>query len=86
MTQFYILEIKQLPDGEFEHQIYYAWDEDPVQARLKAESRYHDILSAAAVSNNLTHGAVIIDSRCFPQLNYCYEHRQPEPEGDGESE
>ena len=82
MTQFYIIEIKEINSGEFEHQVYYAWDEDPKMAQLKAESKYHEILSEAAISTNYHHSAIIIDSRCFPKLNYSYEHPvvQPEPE------
>lgn len=81
MTQFYIIEIKEINPGEFEHNVYYAWDEDETTARLKAESTYHSLLSAAAVSENYRHSAVIIDSRCFPKLNYSYEHL-PEVSGD----
>ena len=86
MTQFYIIEIKEVTSGNFEHEVYYAWDEDPKMAQLKAESKYHEILSAAAVSENYHHSAVIIDSRCFPKLNYSYEHPLPEPEPTPETE
>ena len=79
MTQFYIIEIKQLPNGDYEHNVYYAYDEDPVTARLKAESKYHEVLSQAAVSENLTHSAIVIDSECFPKLNYSYQHKAPAP-------
>lgn len=86
MTQFYIIEIREITSGEFEHNIYYAWDEDPVKAQLKAESKYHELLSAAAVSENVRHSAIIIDSKCFPKMNYSYEHPLPEPEPEGETE
>ena len=86
MTQFYIIEIKEIIPGEFEHQVYYAWDEDETAARLKAESKYHEILSGAAVSECYHHSAIIIDSRCFPKLNYSYEHPQPEPVPEVEAE
>ena len=86
MTQYYIIEIRELTPGEFEHQVYYAWDEDPKMAQLKAESKYHEILSAAAVSENYHHSAVIIDSRCFPKLNYSYEHTLPDPTPEPEPE
>lgn len=75
MTQFYIVEIKEYPNGEYEHEVSYAYDEDPDKARLKAESRYHEILSGAAVSQMASHGCIVFDTRCFPILNYCYEHR-----------
>ena len=86
MTQFYIIEIKEITPGEYEHQVYYTWDEDETSARLKAESKYHEILSGAAVSECYHHSAIIIDSRCFPKLNYYYEHPLPEPEPEPETE
>lgn len=50
MTQYYVLEIQQYTSGEFGHIVHYAFDADPAKARLKAESKYHEILAAAAVS------------------------------------
>lgn len=46
MTQFYILEIQQNAQGEFSHLVHWAFDQDPTQARLKAESTYHTVLAA----------------------------------------
>jgi hypothetical protein len=74
MTQFYILEIKQLNNGEFEHNVYFAWDENPNKARLKAEAKYHEVLSAGAVSNTKKHSAIIVSEECFPVVNQCYKH------------
>ena len=74
MTQFYILEIKKSYSGEFEHQIYYAWDENPNKARLKAEAKYHEILSLAAVSDTAEHSAIIVSDEGFPVVNQCYKH------------
>ena len=75
MTQFYILEIKKSYSGEFEHQIYYAWDENPNKARLKAEAKYHEILSLAAVSDTAEHSAIIVSDEGFPVVNQCYKHK-----------
>ena len=74
MTQFYILEIKKSYSGEFEHQVYYAWDENPNKARLKAEAKYHEILSQAAVSDTAEHSAIIVSEQSFPVVNQCYKH------------
>lgn len=74
MTQFYILEIKQLNNGEFEHNVYFAWDENPDKARLKAESKYHEVLSVGAVSDTLKHSAIVVSEDCFPVVNQCYNH------------
>lgn len=74
MTQFYILEIKKTYSGEFEHQVYYAWDENPNKARLKAEAKYHEILSQAAISDTAEHSAIIVSEESFPVVNQCYKH------------
>ena len=50
MNQFYIIEIQKYVNGEFGHIVHFAYDEDPTKARLKAESKYHEVLAAAAVS------------------------------------
>lgn len=82
MTQLYIVEIKKNIAGEYEHQVYWVWDEDADTAQLKAESKYHEILSAAAVSNNLTHAAILFSAEGFPVMHQCYKHpnAQPTPE------
>ena len=74
ITQFYIIEIIQYPSGEYGHLVHFAWDEDPEQARLKAESKYYDILSSAAVSDTLKHSAIIISDESLPLLYHCYKH------------
>ena len=78
MTQFYILEIQQYPNGEFGHIVHYAWDENPDTARLKAESKYHQVLSAAAISSLPSHAATLISSEGFPVMNQCYKHEAVE--------
>ena len=47
LFQNYIAEIKRYHNGEFEHNVFWAWDEDEDKARLKAESKYHEILAVA---------------------------------------
>ena len=74
VTQFYIVEIKQYPNGEYEHTVHYAWDEDPDVARLKGESKYHEVLATAAVSNTLMHSAIMFSTDGFPVHNQCYKH------------
>lgn len=81
MTQFYIVEIQQYQDGTFGHIVHYAYDEDPTKAQLKAESKYHEVLAAAAVSNTLAHSAIMFSTESFPLLHHCYKHEvTPEPE------
>jgi len=78
MTQYYIIEIQQAANGEYAHLVHYAFDEDPTQARLNAESTYHTILAAAAISNTLKHSATILSDEGFPVEYKCYKHEVEE--------
>lgn len=80
MTQYYIIEIQQYANGEYGHIVHYAFDEDADKARLKAESTYHQILAAAAVSETKKHSAVILSDESFPVLHSCYKHNVTVPE------
>lgn len=80
VTQFYIIEIQQNKAGEYGHIVHYAFDENPDTARLKAESKYHEILASAAVSETLKHSATIISDEGFPVMYQCYKHTFEEPE------
>lgn len=75
MTQFYIVEVKQLPNAEYEHQVYWVWDADADKARLKAESKYHEVLAVAAISNTMSHAAILFSTEGFPLMNQCYKHQ-----------
>ena len=74
MTQYYIIEIQQNAAGEYGHIVHWAFDEDPDLARLKAESKYHEIMAAAAISEMKKHSAVILSDEAFPVMNHCYKH------------
>lgn len=74
VTQFYIVEIQQYADGSFGHIVHFAYDENPDTARLKAESKYHEVLAAAAISNLPSHAAIMFSTDGFPILNQCYKH------------
>ena len=82
VTQFYIVEIQQYNNGEFGHLVHYVFDEDPNKARLKGESKYHEVLAAAAISDTLTHSAIMFGTDAFPALFQSYKHPQPELEPD----
>ncbi len=79
VTQYYIMELQQYQNGEYGHIVHVAYDEDPETARLKAESKYHEVLAAAAVSELPSHAAVIIASDGFPLMHQRYEHKAVEP-------
>ena len=40
----------------------------------EAESKYHSILSAAAMSTIPMHSAIIVSEEGFPVKHYCYKH------------
>ena len=74
MTQYYIVEVQQYADGTFGHLVHYAYDADPDIARLKGESKYHEVLAAAAISNLPTHSAIMFSTEGFPVMHQCYKH------------
>ena len=83
VTQFYIVEIQQYANGEFGHIVHYAFDENPTKARLKADSKYYEVLSAAAISNLPCHSAIMFSTEGFPLMHEFYKH-EPESEPTGE--
>lgn len=78
MYQFYIVEI-QKTNGEYGHIVHYAYDVNERQARLKAESKYYEVLSAAAISDVDEHSAIMFGSDGVPIMNKFYIHRVSEP-------
>lgn len=72
MYQYYILEVQKSKAGEYSHQVHWEWDEDQDKARRKAESAYHNIVAAAAVSDTAMHSAVLVSAEGFPIENKCY--------------
>lgn len=84
MNQYYIIEIQQYANGEYGHQVHFAFDTDAAKARLKAESKYHEVLAAAAVSELQSHSATLLTSDGRAIMNQCYKHALPEPETEPE--
>ena len=82
MNQFYIIEIQQYANGEFGHIIHFAFDENPIKARFKAESKYHEVLASAAISELPQHSATLLTCDGRAIMNQCYKHEivTPEPE------
>ena len=78
---YYIIEIQKYEDGEFGHLVHWA------TTRNQAESKYHEVLAAAAISNLPQHSASLISDQGFPILNQCYTHEvTPEPTPEPEPE
>lgn len=84
MTQLYIIEIQKNVNGEFGHNVFYVWDENPTKARLKAESKYYEVLAAAAISEVAEHAAILFTSEGFPLMHQCYKHDVQNIEVSGE--
>lgn len=74
MNQYYIIEIQQYANGEYGHIVHFAYDEDESKARLKAESKYHEVLAAAAVSELQSHAATLLTADGRTIMNQCYKH------------
>lgn len=74
MKQYYVIEIQQYASGEYGHLVHFAYDEDPDKARLKGESKYHEVLAAAAVSELPSHAAILMTAEGFPIYHQCYKH------------
>lgn len=81
MYQYYIIEIQKSHAGEYAHLIHWAYDADQDIARQKAESKYHEVLTAAAISDTALHSATLISDEGVPLRNECYRHEaQPAAE------
>ena len=46
------------------------------ETQAEAESKYHAVLSAAAVSNVPSHAAALLSEEGFSVANQCYRHEQ----------
>lgn len=86
MNQYYIIEIQQYESGEYGHIVHFAYDEDASKARLKAESKYHEVLAAAAVSELQSHAATLLTADGRLIMNQCYKHPIVTPEPTPEEE
>lgn len=74
MYQYYIIELQKYHNGEYGHIVHFAYDSNADKARKKAESKYYEVLAAAAVSGLPSHSAslIAIDGTCL--MNKCYVH------------
>lgn len=86
MYQYYIIEIQKYQDGGFGHIIHWASDENADRARMKAESKYHEVLAAAAISELPQHAATLLASDGTELMHQCYFHAAPELEPEPEPE
>lgn len=86
MYQYYIVEIQTYADGTFGHLVHWASDENADMARMKGESKFHEVLAAAVISNLPCHAAIMFTTEGFPVMNQCYKHPvQPQSEVESEN-
>lgn len=74
MYQYYIIEIQKHANGEYGHLVHWAYDENADRARMKAESKYHEVLAAAAISELPQHAAALLASDGTELMRQCYVH------------
>lgn len=81
MTQYYVIEIQGYDNNTFAYLVHAISDADSVQARNKAESKYFQVLSAAAVSNLPLHSVSLLYQNGSCVMYRSYNHNaEPEPE------
>lgn len=74
MYQYYIIEIQKNQNQQFSHDVFFAFDTDSTVALQKAESKYYERLSQAAVSNNPLHSVCLLSCYGKPLHYQAYEH------------
>ena len=74
VTQFYIIEIKRLHDGSLEHEVSWAYDEDPMAARFKGEAAFYTKVAGAALSDTDTHAVSLLAQEGQLIDRKCYHH------------
>ena len=73
--KYYIVEVQKQPDGNFAHLVHTA------DNRNAAESTYHQVLAAAAISELPQHGAILFTDEGYPLMQQCYKHDSVSSDG-----
>lgn len=66
--KYLVIEIQTLSDGSVANLVY---EKD---TRNEAESTYHSILAAAAISSLPVHSAMLVTNEGFCLMSQCYKH------------
>ena len=66
--KYYVVEIQKMADGTFAHLVHEA------ETRNAAESTYHQVLAAAAISNLPQHSAILFTDAGFPLMHQSYSN------------
>lgn len=70
--KFVVVEIQTNTDGVV-GTLVYSYD-----TQFEAESKYHSILAAAAISTLPKHAAIMFDNDGFPMFHHSYVHTAPQ--------
>ena len=65
---YIVIELQKNAQGEVSNIV------DDFPTLPEAESKYHFILAAAAVSELPVHSAIIVSEEGFPVMHQCYKH------------
>lgn len=68
MSKFVVVELQKFEDGTMSH-LATAYDTQDA-----AESAYHSVLAAAAISALPSHAAILVSEEGFPLAHQCYKH------------
>ena len=68
--KFVIVEIQTLASGQVATLV------NQADTRMQAESIYHQILAAAAISQIPRHGAILMSNEGYPLMHDCYTHEE----------
>ena len=60
--QYYVFEVKRLNNGDLEHDVTWAFDESPIQARFKGEAAFHTKVAEAALSDTTSHAVTLLSA------------------------
>lgn len=71
--KYFIVEIQKQHNGAYAHLVHTA------DTRNAAESVYHQVLAAAAISNLPEHSAIMFTSEGFPLMHESYKHEGAQP-------
>ena len=74
MYQYFVVEIQTAANGTVSYLVHQVSDDNPDTARMQAESTFHQVLAAAAISQLPAHAAIMFTSEGFPVMNQCYKH------------
>ena len=69
---FIVIELQKIVDNEISNIV------TTHENRREAESHYHSILAAAAISTIPVHTAIILSEKGLPVMFQCYEHETDE--------